>query len=493
MAKPAYRVPYDLKVTGEYRFITPTGSHKLRLVGHEAQSSTSQMLYQGMDNDDAEVKAVIVNNSAIKRMADGKTVTAISSKGLKGKLKRLKDAFKSGGKIYADLSRRKPDIINEQIELFDLKKANKESRKQSIPEIDIVIKRDKKFASYPKITSSATAVEVFRLFWDSERIEVQELLYVALLNRQNKVTSIYYHSKGAIGSTTLDVEIISAVAVKSLATGVIIAHNHPSGTLEFSKADEKVSGKLKSALKLFDIDLLDSLVITKDKYISMMDEGISFKYGGSVDANWVKDGDDFIHESGYTVALHLDKDEEDYDGSTYDERQYVVLDNDGFDVAGEYMPLKQAKQTVLDALEDEDEDDYKTGGKIETKAQNKFIKVMREFGKGTLPHGKTGKIVTDRNVALAIAFSEARDIDPYFQKKKNTIYKFKNKHGGISTVKVTRNVSGKNIVNATEKGKKDSKTGFAKIYKTINSIQTEDETKDMEATINALKPIIRYF
>jgi DNA repair protein RadC len=187
--------------------------------------------------------------------------------------KNPKITMRQGGAIYEDLSLKKTDVINDP----------KSKRNISIPEVDIVIKKDKKFAMSPKISSSVSAVEIFRLYWDTERINVQELLYVAMLNNQNEVISIYHHSKGSIASTTLDVELISAAAVKSLARGVIIAHNHPSGALKFSEADKKITEKLKCALKLFDVSVLDSLVITEHGYVSMADEGLmSFESGGSI-------------------------------------------------------------------------------------------------------------------------------------------------------------------------------------------------------------------
>jgi DNA repair protein RadC len=96
------------------------------------------------------------------------------------------------------------------------------------------------------------------------------------LNTANKPISIYNPFKGGISSTVADVEIITAAAIKSLARGVIICHNHPSGQLKFSQADINLTRNLSNALKIVTITLLDSMVITENSYISMADEGIDF-------------------------------------------------------------------------------------------------------------------------------------------------------------------------------------------------------------------------
>jgi DNA repair protein RadC len=68
--------------------------------------------------------------------------------------------------------------------------------------------------------------------------------------------------------------LISSVAVKSLARGVIIAHNHPSGNLRPSEEDKNVTKKIKEGLKFLDVMLLDHLIITENSYYSFADEGI---------------------------------------------------------------------------------------------------------------------------------------------------------------------------------------------------------------------------
>jgi DNA repair protein RadC len=178
--------------------------------------------------------------------------------------------FGKGGSVqYKDLSQQKDMVINESKNKFS-------EKKNDVPEVEMVFKKAEEFESYPVITSSKSAIDVFRKFWDTQRLPIQESFYVMFLNTANKPISIYNPFKGGISSTVADVEIITAAAIKSLARGVIICHNHPSGQLKFSQADINLTRNLSNALKIVTITLLDSMVITENSYISMADEGIDF-------------------------------------------------------------------------------------------------------------------------------------------------------------------------------------------------------------------------
>ena len=184
--------------------------------------------------------------------------------------------------LIEDSAKSSTSEIQEAIDL--LKELQEEGGDVNIPEVDLTIERNIKFSKYPQITSSETAAKIFRDFWDTETIQVQESFYVMLLDFGNKVIAIYHQAKGGINATIADVGLTTAAAVKALAKGVIIAHNHPSGTLKFSDADLKLTKMVGSALKTLEISLLDSLVITSTSYISMRDTGQmpSFEKGGNL-------------------------------------------------------------------------------------------------------------------------------------------------------------------------------------------------------------------
>lgn len=142
----------------------------------------------------------------------------------------------------------------------------------NIAEIQINYSTKVKPSDRPKITCSKDAYEIFRNIFPS--IEHREFFYVVTLNRGNRVLGFFEVSKGGISGTLVDVKLILQAALKTNASSIILCHNHPSGTLEASTADEKITKKIKSACTLLDISLLDHLILTSETYLSMADEGI---------------------------------------------------------------------------------------------------------------------------------------------------------------------------------------------------------------------------
>ncbi|AEW87099.1 DNA repair protein RadC [Flavobacterium columnare ATCC 49512] len=116
-----------------------------------------------------------------------------------------------------------------------------------------------------------TCHEVYKFIlskWDIDLIEFQEECKVILLNRANCVLGIYNLSKGGISGTVVDNRVILSVALKCNASSIILVHNHPSGNMKPSEADNKITEKLKNACELLDIQLLDHLIICKYEYYS---------------------------------------------------------------------------------------------------------------------------------------------------------------------------------------------------------------------------------
>lgn len=110
--------------------------------------------------------------------------------------------------------------------------------------------------------------------WNKDLIELQEEAKVVLLNKANIVLGIFDLSKGGTTSTVIDIKLLLSVALKCNAHNIILCHNHPSGNLKPSSSDISITAKLKEACKQLDINLLDHLIITKNKYYSFADEGI---------------------------------------------------------------------------------------------------------------------------------------------------------------------------------------------------------------------------
>jgi len=98
-------------------------------------------------------------------------------------------------------------------------------------------------------------------------------MWALFTNRANKVLGSFLLSEGGVTGTVLDARIIFQGAILCNATGIILAHNHPSGNLRPSQSDLDMTKKIKEAGKLFDISLLDHIILTDEKYYSMADEG----------------------------------------------------------------------------------------------------------------------------------------------------------------------------------------------------------------------------
>jgi DNA repair protein RadC len=124
-----------------------------------------------------------------------------------------------------------------------------------------------------KVTSSLSAFEVLKESWNPNTIELQEEFKLLLLDRDNKVLGLYNLSKGGIASTIVDIRLMMVVALKSKASAIILAHNHPSGNMKPSTQDKNLTKKIKDACKFLDIDLLDHIILSNKHHYSFKDEG----------------------------------------------------------------------------------------------------------------------------------------------------------------------------------------------------------------------------
>lgn len=100
-----------------------------------------------------------------------------------------------------------------------------------------------------------------------------EEFWVIYLNRINKVVDYYKLSQGGLSGTVIDNRLIIKRALDKFASNIIICHNHPSKSLYPSQGDIKVTEKLKNACEVFEINLLDHIIVTSDSYFSFCDEG----------------------------------------------------------------------------------------------------------------------------------------------------------------------------------------------------------------------------
>lgn len=113
------------------------------------------------------------------------------------------------------------------------------------------------------------AADILRCVWRDDRIELLEEFKVLLLDRSGHCLGVVDIASGGLESCMVDTRLIFVAALKAKATRIILAHNHPSGNLEPSKADLKVTNKLCEGGKILDIPVEDHIILTRSGYTSM--------------------------------------------------------------------------------------------------------------------------------------------------------------------------------------------------------------------------------
>jgi hypothetical protein len=147
-----------------------------------------------------------------------------------------------------------------------------ESKIRPVPEIKLTFTSNG--IEFGKIKTSVDVYEFIKKIYPEDTIELQEQFYVLYLNYHNKIMGYYRHSVGSTHGTVVDTKHILGTALKSLCTKIILAHNHPSGNTQPSEGDLSITRKLKEGAKLMDLQVIDHLIITADKYYSFADEGL---------------------------------------------------------------------------------------------------------------------------------------------------------------------------------------------------------------------------
>jgi DNA repair protein RadC len=123
----------------------------------------------------------------------------------------------------------------------------------------------------PQIRSSKDVSDIFQPLLSDL---LHEEFWILFLNRSNKVINRMKLSQGGISGTVTDVRLVMKKAIECLASGIIVCHNHPSGNLNPSESDTKITQKIKEAGNLMDIQLLDHLIISDKDYYSFADNGV---------------------------------------------------------------------------------------------------------------------------------------------------------------------------------------------------------------------------
>lgn len=145
----------------------------------------------------------------------------------------------------------------------------------TIPEIQFSLsyKNQVKQSELRQITSSEECEDVLRIVFNSSTFLWREEMLLLCLNRNNQVIGYYRVSVGGISGTVCDPKVIFTIALNSGASSIVLAHNHPSGSLTPSQADKALTKTIKDLGQLLQITLIEHMILTNESYYSFADNG----------------------------------------------------------------------------------------------------------------------------------------------------------------------------------------------------------------------------
>ena len=142
-----------------------------------------------------------------------------------------------------------------------------------VSEVELTYKNNVPYNQRQKISNSQGAYEILTNLFPENTMNYRETFIVLYLNRANQVLGYSVISQGGTSSTTVDIKMVIQTALLANASCIMLAHNHPSGNLHPSSDDNRITNRIIEAAKLFEITVLDHLIITNENYYSFTDNG----------------------------------------------------------------------------------------------------------------------------------------------------------------------------------------------------------------------------
>lgn len=145
---------------------------------------------------------------------------------------------------------------------------------ESFKDVAIEYARRKRIEEVPKkekITCSLDCYNILAPYFEGEKVEN---FYIILLNRANKVIKVEHISKCGVSCTIVDPKVIFHSALMNLASGMILAHNHPSENPKPSQADIELTKRIKEGGKLLEISVMDHIIYAGKEWFSFADDGM---------------------------------------------------------------------------------------------------------------------------------------------------------------------------------------------------------------------------
>ena len=142
-----------------------------------------------------------------------------------------------------------------------------------VSEVELTYKNNVPYNQRQKISNSQGAYEILTNLFPENTMDYRETFIVLYLNRANQVLGYSVISQGGTSNTIVDIKMVIQTALLANASCIMLAHNHPSGNLRPSSDDNRITNRIIEAARLFDITVLDHIIITNESYYSFTDNG----------------------------------------------------------------------------------------------------------------------------------------------------------------------------------------------------------------------------
>ena len=142
-----------------------------------------------------------------------------------------------------------------------------------VSEVELTYKNNVPYNQRQKISNSQGAYEILTNLFPENTMDYRETFIVLYPNRANQVLGYSVISQGGTSNTTVDIKMVIQTALLANASCIMLAHNHPSGNLHPSSDDNRITNRIIEAARLFDITVLDHIIITNESYYSFTDNG----------------------------------------------------------------------------------------------------------------------------------------------------------------------------------------------------------------------------
>lgn len=141
-----------------------------------------------------------------------------------------------------------------------------------VGEIKVSYKKERQ-PEYKGVNDAGKVVEVLRKVWNDD-LEYRESFYVVAMNNNCDVLGVAELFRGGVSSTIVDVKMIFQLLLNCNATSFVVAHNHPSGGIRPSQSDVMLTKRIVECAKLFELVMMDHVILTAESYCSFAEEGM---------------------------------------------------------------------------------------------------------------------------------------------------------------------------------------------------------------------------